>query len=943
MHLSKLKSVFAGISLVVLVTIVLSGVVQGNASAAANDAASITCINLGKTGALLTPCETGYAEGLARPNGGGLGNCGGLGQAGPNYDSCLAGVKAGAAAGLNTNNAGNSACAKYSNNPYNASFIGNNQNGSFIACNYAFTLGEQGQGSDYCKNIQAANVNNGAVIVEACKTGYNASAAASTAGVACTNLKFTTNSQFKACVNGWNGASRDGAATTACNNYTGADKAACTAGSGAGAGTATAVTSSSGPTSTSTAQQTATIGLTCNVDLNPLTWLICPIVDAANAMVGYLDTQITSLLDINGCQYFNPTSSPNNINTIPANGQSCSGNGNPESEGYYLAWQNLRTIAIGIVVIAALIMVISQALGFEVFDAYTIKKVLPRMIIAVIGIALSWELVQLMVQISNDLGVGIRYLIYAPFVGLAKNGGITINQTGSSALAIISGVSLLGLGLIGLLSFALTAALAVIIGFALLTFRQIFIVFMAIFAPIAIACFILPGTQKVWKFWWENFSKALIMFPIIAGFIAIGRVFALSATGPNVQGAGAVQQVTAMVAYFGPYFLIPLTFRMAGGILSNVGGMVGGLQRSINKPLGQFRRNKLSQNAAALKQGERFHGRDYIPGSNRLSNRLNTVSRGVGQGFGGSFGLGVRGNSADNQTTIKRGAEIMKSENFQAIANHEEALRAGTYGSAAEARAALTSRYNADGTDPDKVPGRVNDAIRSWQAAGFGWGAGEKGASYAAAQQLVTTGTGYEDMKDMTETLDRSAKGNMSTKTSLAGFANSRAKEVGRYDLAPGFGSLNKLVTADAGERDYDQANLDAAQAADPVTALRGKPKQVKNITETLSKHLGKSISTWQDTSKPQADREAALHDAIRTVGQMSQYDTQKGYASPLNQQHVNNMINGSASNSKIIRDIAEQDPEGLGRMLRRAEAPPQRSNDPYDTTGGGGRADIDA
>ena len=81
------------------------------------------------------------------------------------------------------------------------------------------------------------------------------------------------------------------------------------------------------------------------------------------------------------------------------------------------AWNSFRLLALGIIVIAGLLMIISQALGFELFDAYTIKKTLPRILVAGIGITLSWQLLAFFVTFSNALGIGVRALIYSPFPG----------------------------------------------------------------------------------------------------------------------------------------------------------------------------------------------------------------------------------------------------------------------------------------------------------------------------------------------------------------------------------------------------------------------------------------------------------------------------------------------------------------------------------------------
>jgi hypothetical protein len=85
-------------------------------------------------------------------------------------------------------------------------------------------------------------------------------------------------------------------------------------------------------------------------------------------------------------------------------------------------------------VIAGLVVVIAQALGTELLDAYTLRKVLPRILIAAVGITLSWQLMEFFVTLTNDLGYGVRHLTSAPFGHL---GGDSLNL-GSAA---INGVS----------------------------------------------------------------------------------------------------------------------------------------------------------------------------------------------------------------------------------------------------------------------------------------------------------------------------------------------------------------------------------------------------------------------------------------------------------------------------------------------------------------------
>ena len=77
-------------------------------------------------------------------------------------------------------------------------------------------------------------------------------------------------------------------------------------------------------------------------------------------------------------------------------------------------------------VLSAMFVLISQALGMEILDAYTIRKILPRILVAAIGLTLSWTLMRFFVQFTDDLGFGIRNLIEFPFRNLSGQPNLSI-------------------------------------------------------------------------------------------------------------------------------------------------------------------------------------------------------------------------------------------------------------------------------------------------------------------------------------------------------------------------------------------------------------------------------------------------------------------------------------------------------------------------------------
>lgn len=325
---------------------------------------------------------------------------------------------------------------------------------------------------------------------------------------------------------------------------------------------------------------------------NPINWLACPMASLFNKTAGALDNSINSMLCIDETQFFGDDAINNGNGS--GGGTVCGGNsaGSDNSAGYKDAWAVFRTLGLGFVAIAGLVMVISQAVGLEIFDAYAVRKTLPRLLVAAIFIVLSWQLLAFFVNLSNVLGIGIRGLIYAPFVNNLDGDPGTILSGGSAAINLLIGAGgFLALGGIGILSFIGTGLLAVLIAFFVVIIRSILVQLLIIMAPIAIAMYVLPNTEKYWKLWWESLSKALMMFPFITAFIAVSHVFGAIAS----KQEGTISSYVAFISYFAPYFLLPLAFKFAGGALGTIGGFVNDRSRGGFDRLRNFRKGQTEQ------------------------------------------------------------------------------------------------------------------------------------------------------------------------------------------------------------------------------------------------------------------------------------------------------------------------------------------------------------
>jgi hypothetical protein len=308
----------------------------------------------------------------------------------------------------------------------------------------------------------------------------------------------------------------------------------------------------------------------------------------------------------------------------------------------------------------------------------------------------------------------------------------------------------------------------VFVALLVLIIRQLLIIMLIILAPVALVAFVLPNTQGAYKVWWQSFSKALLMFPIIAGFIAAGRVFALVSQVSGTTGSSFM----AFIAYFAPYFLLPMTFRFAGGALGALGGFVNDRHRGAFDRIKGFRGRQLQQNMHNMATGSRFQDRGV------LSRGFNRTTAGIATGTRGRFGVGARGREAMALRQSAAGDEALKNNSAlqQLTLNDDEAtaVLALSGGSERGAREAARDLFGAD-------TARANRALAAASAVGFNR-QNASGALTGMAQnksRAIADG----DMETVNRGIARLANGNASIANNSRGNFQYHSRNAGRFDL----------------------------------------------------------------------------------------------------------------------------------------------------------------
>ncbi len=272
------------------------------------------------------------------------------------------------------------------------------------------------------------------------------------------------------------------------------------------------------------------------------------------------------------------------------------------STGAQAAATTFRNIGMVLIVVAGLFMVISQALGFEFLDAYTVRKLMPRLGIALIGMALAWPLLKFAVTLTNDLGG----LVYSILMDIPKTAGATGSATslGNSIFGgltgiLVGGALIFSYGPLAALSFIGTILLGLFVAFIVLAIRQLVIFMTIILAPLAIAAYVIPGGQKLWDFWKNTFITTLFMYPLIMGFIGAGAAMSyLIGSAP----LGAKSSLLAILVYFAPFFMLPFAFKMAGGLMGTIFSMANDRNRGAFDRLKKFRQGQLEKRGSYYKQ-----------------------------------------------------------------------------------------------------------------------------------------------------------------------------------------------------------------------------------------------------------------------------------------------------------------------------------------------------
>ena len=395
-----------------------------------------------------------------------------------------------------------------------------------------------------------------------------------------------------------------------------------------------------------------------SINANSLGWIMCPVMRTLEGFATWLDNQVEGWLSVDTSLYnaSSPTAS---------------------------VWEIMRNIANIIMVIILLVIIFSQLTGVGI-DNYGIKKMLPRLIAMAILINLSLIVCELAIDLSNLLGTGLRNLFGSIGEGLLNEKGTAdlmgnfISTMVSALLAMVAGIgavapvglTVVSIGFSGGIMILVVAILsllvvgaAVLLFFIMLGARMVIIIGCVAVAPVALAFYILPNTQDLYKKWFTAFKTALVLFPICGAVSGIGwiiRAIVLSADEIQVW-----MGVIGIIAPFLAFFMLPSMLRGVLGTLGKVGEALTTMGQGVRS--GASTARSAVQNSERYKENMEFarKGATY----DRYGRRMNRLQAKMDSG---------RTLSTREKSQFARMAGVRSGIEQERVSNVESLLKSGS-------------------------------------------------------------------------------------------------------------------------------------------------------------------------------------------------------------------------------------------------------------------------
>lgn len=295
----------------------------------------------------------------------------------------------------------------------------------------------------------------------------------------------------------------------------------------------------------------------------------------------------------------------------------------------YNAWKEFQKYANIFFIILLVLVIISQVTGFGISN-YGIKKTLPKLIIAIVLINVSFFVCQLAVDLSNVVGSTVKDVFGGITMAVQGGGEGSGGLSGvvGTILTYVTGVGEISAAAVGIGALALNVVqwdtwmfpliltliacvLGVIFFFIILCVRQAAVIILIILAPLAVAAYALPNTKKLFDRWFKLFTAMLMVYPICGLLVGGGNfVSSLLVNQARDGDTGFGLVLVGLLANIVPFFLIPGILRSSMAAMGNLGAKISGFGSRLTGGISRGFRN--SELAKDLQRQSALRNSDYM-------------------------------------------------------------------------------------------------------------------------------------------------------------------------------------------------------------------------------------------------------------------------------------------------------------------------------------------
>lgn len=293
----------------------------------------------------------------------------------------------------------------------------------------------------------------------------------------------------------------------------------------------------------------------CSDETDSVAWILCPTVRAIGNLVDSFYEFIEQLLVVQ------PISTDND-------------------SAITQVWRVARDLTNIAFIIFMIIVIYSQITGLGISN-YGVKRVLPRLIIAIILVNLSFVICSIAVDISNIVGSSITGYLGGIQTRILQNTDLDYHLDvlwSDFTQALTAGGAILGVAIAGFAGIKaifwgvvlalIGAVISLGIGLFTIALRQGLIIMLVMISPLAFLAYLLPNTEKWFAKWKDLFFQMLFFYPMFSFLFGASKLagWAIIASAE----ANLFVVLIGMIVQVLPIFLSFSLFKMSGNILGNI-------------------------------------------------------------------------------------------------------------------------------------------------------------------------------------------------------------------------------------------------------------------------------------------------------------------------------------------------------------------------------------